>query len=89
MTKMVNDGKFSEIDEESTSAEESLYFGDLTKVEQALGMIRKVLPLRPGLQPTEVILTDENVTVKFCNGRKKVKTLSSESDTYASMVQKT
>ena len=46
---MVNDGKFSEIDEESTSAEESVYFGDLTKVEQALDMTRKVLPLRPGL----------------------------------------
>ena len=40
MTKMVNDGKFSEIDEESTSAEESVYFGDLTKVEQALDMTR-------------------------------------------------
>ena len=67
MTELDNDEKPVEIDEELISTEEPRYFGDLTKVEQAPGMIRKVLQLCPGLQSSEVIVTDESLSVKFCN----------------------
>ena len=86
---MDNNKRPVEIDEGSMTAKESGCFGELMKVEQASGMIRKVLPLSPGLQSSEVIVTDESLSVKFCNGSKKVKNLSSEPDIYASVVQKT
>ena len=61
-----------EIDEESMSAEEPGCFGNLTKVKQAPDMTRKILQLCPGLQLSEVIVTDESLSVKFCNGSNKV-----------------